>query len=209
MCIRDSFSQAQPTMSRAEMRGALGIPEDARVAGTIARLTEQKGHRYLFEALASQRSLADVHLLVVGGGEQRDALVNDVEQKGLSARVHFLGPRRDLGNLLAAMDLFVLASLWEGLPLSMVLAMGAGVPIVATRVAGIPEVVADGRTGLLVPPRDANALGLALARLLGDPDLHRRFGDEARAAVLPRFGVDRYVESVASLYDRLLLQESA
>ena len=203
------FSQAQPTMSRAEMRGALGIPEDARVAGTIARLTEQKGHRYLFEALASQRSLADVHLLVVGGGEQRDALVNDVEQKGLSARVHFLGPRRDLGNLLAAMDLFVLASLWEGLPLSLVLAMGAGVPIVATRVAGIPEVVADGRTGLLVPPRDANALGLALARLLGDPDLRRRFGDEARAAVLPRFGVDRYVESVASLYDRLLLQESA
>jgi glycosyltransferase involved in cell wall biosynthesis len=91
----------------------------------------------------------------------------------------------------------------------MVLAMGAGVPIVATRVAGIPEVVVDGRTGLLVPPRDSNTLGAALARLLGDPDLRRRFGDDARAAVLPRFGVDRYVESVASLYDRLLLRESA
>jgi glycosyltransferase involved in cell wall biosynthesis len=203
------FTQAQPTMSRAEMRNALGIPDDARVAGIIARLTEQKGHRYLFEALASQPALADVHLLVVGGGEQRDALVRDVEQKGLSARVHFLGARRDLGNLLAAMDLFVMASLWEGLPLSMVLAMGAGVPIVATRVAGIPEVVADGRTGLLVPPRDSNALGAALARLLGDPDLRQRFGDDARAAVLPRFGVHRYVESVTSMYDRLLLRESA
>ena len=203
------FTQGQPTMSRAEMRASLGVPAGARVAGIIARLTEQKGHRYLFEALASQPSLADVHLLVIGGGEQHEALVRDVDQKGLSSRVHFLGPRRDLGNLLAAMDVFVMASLWEGLPLSMVLAMGAGVPVVATRVAGIPEVVADGRTGLLVPPRDSNALGAALARLLGDPDLRRQFGDEARAAVLPRFGVDRYVESVASLYDRLLLQESA
>jgi glycosyltransferase involved in cell wall biosynthesis len=203
------FTQAQPTTSRAEMRKALGVPPEARVAGIIARLTEQKGHRYLFEALAAQPSLADVHLLVVGGGELREALVRDAEQKGLSTRVHFLGPRRDLGNLLAAVDLFVMASLWEGLPLSMVLAMGAGLPIVATRVAGIPEVVADGRTGLLVAPRDSNALGSARARLLGDADLRRRMGDEARASVLPRFGVDRYVESVASLYDRLLAQESA
>jgi glycosyltransferase involved in cell wall biosynthesis len=203
------FTQAQPTMSRAEMRNALGIPDDARVAGIIARLTEQKGHRYLFEALASQSSLADVHLLVVGGGELRDALERAAVSMGLVSRVHFLGPRRDLGDLLAAMDVFVLPSLWEGLPLSMVLAMSAGVPVVATSVAGIPEVVEDGRTGMLVPPRDSNALGAALARLLGDPDLRRRFGDDARAAVLPRFGVHRYVESVTSMYDRLLLRESA
>jgi glycosyltransferase involved in cell wall biosynthesis len=85
--------------------------------------------------------------------------------------------------------------------------MGAGVPIVATRVAGIPEVVDDGRTGLLVEPRDVDALGAALARLLGDPELRRTIGEDARASVLPRFGVDRYVDSVAALYDRLLAQE--
>jgi len=129
--------------------------------------------------------------------------------KGLSSRVHFLGPRRDLGNLLAGMDVFVLPSLWEGLPLSMVLAMGAGVPVVATAVAGIPEVVDDGRTGLLVPPRDAAALGRALGRLLSDPDLRRQMSADARDAVLPRFGVDRYVDSVVTLYDRLLSQEVA
>ena len=200
------FSQGRPTMSQREMRASLGLPEDARIAGVIARLTEQKGHRYLFDALASSPALADVQLLVVGGGEAREALERDAVTKDLSARVHFLGPRRDLGDLLAAMDVFVLPSLWEGLPLSMVLAMGAGVPVVATRVAGIPEVVDDGRTGLLVPPRDASALGAALTRLFEDPQLRRRIGREASAAVLPRFGIDRYVESVTSLYDTLLEQ---
>jgi len=203
------FDQAAPTMAKAEMRRALGVPVEAPVAGIIARLTEQKGHRYLFDALASQPLLSGVHLLVVGGGELQDTLSRDADAKGLSSRVHFLGPRRDLGNLLAAMDVFVMASLWEGLPLSMVLAMSASVPVVATSVAGIPEVVDDGRTGLLVPPGDAPALGEALARLFNDPDRRRRMGADARAAVLPRFGVDRYVESIVSLYDRLLSQEGA
>jgi glycosyltransferase involved in cell wall biosynthesis len=107
------------------------------------------------------------------------------------------------------MDVFVLPSLWEGLPLSMVLAMGAGVPVVATAVAGIPEVVDDGRTGLLVPPADARALGAALTRLLADRVFAEQMGHDARAAVLPRFGIDRYVESIVGLYDRLLEREVA
>ena len=143
------------------------------------------------------------------GGEQRDLLGRDVDSRGLSSRVHFLGPRRDLGNLLAAMDVFVLPSLWEGLPLSMVLAMGAGVPVVATAVAGIPEVVDDGRTGLLVPPADPRALGAALTRLFADRAFAERMGHDARAAVLPRFGIDRYVDSIVGLYDRLLEREVA
>ena len=203
------FSQGDVTTPKAAMRSSLGLPADARVAGVIARLTEQKGHRYLFDALASTPALSDVHLIVIGGGEQRDALVRDVEAKGLAARVHFLGARRDLGNLLGAMDVFVLPSLWEGLPLSMVLAMGAAVPVVATAVAGIPEVVEDGRTGLLVPPADAGALGTALTRLFTDRVFAERMGRDARAAVLPRFGVDRYVDSIVGLYDRLLEREVA
>jgi glycosyltransferase involved in cell wall biosynthesis len=198
------FAQAQPTMSRAAMRRELGIPLVAPVAGVIARLTEQKGHRFLFEALASRPELADVHLLVVGGGDLADALQRRARDLGLAPRVHFLGPRRDLGDLLAAMDVFVMPSLWEGLPLSMVLAMGAGVPVVATAVAGIPEVVADGRTGLLVPPGDGAALGSALARLFTDEALCAQIGRDAPASVLPRFGVDKYVESIVTLYDRLL-----
>jgi glycosyltransferase involved in cell wall biosynthesis len=118
--------------------------------------------------------------------------------------VHFTGPRRDLGDLLGAMDVFAMPSLWEGLPLSLVLAMSAAVPVVATAVAGIPEVVDGGRTGLLVPPGDAPALGAALARLFGDPALRRRMGADGQASVLPRFGVERYVQAIAGLYDELL-----
>ena len=198
------FTQAQPATSHTAVRTALGIPADAPVAGVIARLTEQKGHRFLFDALASRPELSNVHLLVIGGGELRDALVQRARVLDLTPRVHFLGARRDLGDLLAAMDVFVMPSLWEGLPLSMVLAMGAGVPVVATAVAGIPEVVDDGRTGLLVAPGDGVALGAALARLFTDGALRAQLGRDARASVLPRFGIDKYVESIVALYDRLL-----
>jgi glycosyltransferase involved in cell wall biosynthesis len=198
------FGQAVSTTPRDEMRAALGVPFDAPVAGVIARLTEQKGHRFLFDALATTPALAGTHLLVVGGGELDEDLRRRAGALGLTGRVHFLGPRRDLGNLLGAMDLFVMPSLWEGLPLSLVLAMGAGVPPVATAVAGIPEVVEDGRTGLLVAAADVPALGAALGRMVSDPAFRARVGRDARASVLPRFGVDKYVASIVDLYDRLL-----
>jgi glycosyltransferase involved in cell wall biosynthesis len=198
------FSQARAATSREAMRGALGIPAGAPVAGVIARLTEQKGHRHLLDALAATPELADVHLLVVGGGDLRDELGRRADALGLSSRVHFTGPRRDLGDLLGAMDVFVMPSLWEGLPLSLVLAMGAAVPVVATAVAGIPEVVDSGRTGLLVPPGDAPALGVALARVFGDHAFRHQIGVEGQASVLPRFGVDRYVQAIVDLYDELL-----
>jgi len=198
------WSQLQTTSTRDQMRASLGIPSAAPVAGIIARLTEQKGHRHLFEALATVPALHGVHLLVVGDGDLRDTLRAHIEALGLSSRVQMLGARRDLGNVLAAMDVFVLPSLWEGLPLSLVLAMGAQVPVVATAVAGIPEVVDDGRTGLLVPPGDSAALGRALVRLFGDAGLRQQLARDARASVLPRFGVDGYVTAITRLYDRLL-----
>ena len=198
------WSQLQTTMTRDAMRASLGLSPTAPVAGIIARLTEQKGHRYLLDALASTPGLGDVHLIVVGDGDLGDGLRARTAALGLSSRVHFLGARRDLGNLLAAMDVFVLPSLWEGLPLSLVLAMGARVPVVAARVAGIPEVVEDGRTGFLVPPGDSLSLGRAVARLFGDAGLRLQIGRDASTAVLPRFGVDAYVSAITRLYDRLL-----
>jgi glycosyltransferase involved in cell wall biosynthesis len=198
------FAQAQASRPRGDVRTELGVPPHATVVGIIARLTEQKGHRFLLDAVASASELAAVHLLVVGGGELRESLLGQCERLGLTERVHFVGPRRDLGDLLGAVDVFVMPSLWEGLPLSLVLAMGAGVPAIATAVAGIPEVVDDGRTGLLVPPADADALRAALIRLVGDETLRRRLAQAARDSVLPRFGVDQYVGSVVNLYDRLL-----
>jgi glycosyltransferase involved in cell wall biosynthesis len=122
----------------------------------------------------------------------------------LADRVHLLGTRRDLGNLLASSDLFVVPSLWEGLPLSLVLAPSAGLGVVSTAVAGIPEVVSDGATGLLVPPGDSRALGAALERLAADPALRQRLGAAARTDLRPRLGVDEYVAAVTRLYDRLV-----
>jgi glycosyltransferase involved in cell wall biosynthesis len=197
------WSQLDATLSRDAFRDSVGVPRDAVLAGIIARLTEQKAHRVLFEALAQHPGLQHLHLLVVGDGELRDELRQRVETAGLQRRVHFVGARRDLGNILAAVDLFTMPSLWEGLPLSLVLAMGAGLPVVATRVAGIPEVVQDNVSGALVSPGRSDELGAALARVAADPSLRRSLGEHARAFVRPRFGVEHYVTSIANLYDRL------
>ena len=202
------WKSIEPTRSREQMRASLGIDQDARVAGVIARLTEQKGHRYLLEALTAP-ALADLHLIVVGDGELRETLSAGAQRLGVAGRVHFLGARRDLGDLLAAMDVFVMPSLWEGLPLSMILAMGAALPVVATAVAGIPEILESGTTGWLVPPADSAALTAALAGVFADRARAAAVGEAARRSVLPRFGVDGYVSSIVSLYDRLLAERAS
>lgn len=199
------WRQLETTVDRREMRRTLGIADDVPVAGIIARLTEQKAHSVLFDAMAATPAMAALHVIVVGDGELRDRLRAQTEELGIAQRVHFLGARRDLGNLLGAVDIFVMPSLWEGLPLSMVLAMGAGLPVVATRVAGIPEVVQPDVTGLLVAAGDAGELGRAIGRLVTDRPLAARLGAAARAFVRPRFGVDGYVKAVTDLYDRLLV----
>ncbi len=180
------------------------MPADVPAAAIIARLTEQKAHRVLFDAMASRSELASLHVIVVGAGELRAELERRVEQLGLTARVHFAGARRDLGNVLNAVDMFLMPSLWEGLPLSLVLAMGAKLPVVASRVAGIPEVVKDNVSGLLVDPGDATQLAAAMVRLVENGELRARLGAEAHALVTPRFGVDGYVAQMTALYDRLL-----
>jgi glycosyltransferase involved in cell wall biosynthesis len=197
------FAQLQTTMTRDEFRQSIGVPLNVPAAGIIARLTEQKAHRVLFESMA-QPALAALHLVVVGDGELRADLRSRADALGIAGRVHFLGARRDLGNILAAVDIFAMPSYWEGLPLSMVLAMGAGLPVVASRVAGIPEVVKDGVSGLLVDAGDSAQLTRALATLMNDAAVRARLGEAARAFVLPRFGIDGYVASVTALYDRLL-----
>jgi glycosyltransferase involved in cell wall biosynthesis len=198
------WSALETTMTSAQTRRELGIPASALVVSIIARLTEQKAHRVLFDALASTPSLAQAHLLAVGDGELRDELLAHVNALHIGDRVHFVGARRDLGNILAASDVFVMPSLWEGLPLSLVLAMGAGLPVVASRVAGIPEVVQHDRTGLLVSPGNPSQLGTALGSLVADSVLRARLGAAAREFVRPRFGADNYIASVTSLYDSLL-----
>lgn len=198
------WSQLNATITRAELRASLGIPMDAPAAGIIARLTEQKAHAVLLDALVSRPELASLHVIAVGDGDLRDQLKSRTEQLGLSPRVHFVGARRDLGNILGAVDMFVMPSLWEGLPLSLVLAMGGALPVVASRVAGIPEVVEDGVSGLLVEPGNVAQLADAMTRLVMDDQRRVQLGRQAQAFVRPRFGVDGYIAETTALYQRLL-----
>lgn len=201
------WSQLATTKTRGQLRAEIGVPDEAPAAGIIARLTEQKAHRVLFDAMASRSELGTLHVIVVGDGELRDQLKGRVEQLGLAGRVHFVGARRDLGNILGAVDMFLMPSLWEGLPLSLVLAMGAGLPVIASRVAGIPEVVQHDVSGLLVEPGDASQLAAAMVRLVEVPPLRHSLGEAARAFVRPRFGVDNYIAAVTALYNRLLAEK--
>ena len=198
------WSRLETTISREDMRRAMDVPVEGPLLGIIARLTEQKGHRVLLDALAQRPDLSRAHLVIVGDGPLSAALQRQAAGLGSADRVRFLGARRDLGNLLSAIDVFVMPSFWEGLPLAMVLAMGAGLPVVATRVAGIPEVVQDGVNGLLVTPGESGELGAALSRVVNDDTTRVLLGQAARAFVRPRFGVDGYVNAITGLYDRLL-----
>ena len=192
------FAQGEATTTRGRCARHSGC-RNARVAGVIARLTEQKGHRLARRTRDDARA-GRRHVLRSAAAIQNDSFV--ARSRSGCRLAPFPRSWRDLGNLLGAMDVFVMPSL-EGRR-SLVLAMGAGVPVVATAVAGIPEVVDDGCTGLLVAPGDAPALGVALARVFTDGPLRDRMARDAKASVLPRFGVEKYVASVAGLYDELL-----
>jgi glycosyltransferase involved in cell wall biosynthesis len=141
----------------------------------------------------------------VGDGERRAALEALAAELGLADRAHFLGWRRDLPAVYADLDVVCLTSLNEGSPVALIEAMAAGRPVVATAVGGVPEVVQDGVSGLLVPPRDPAALAAAIAGLLAEPARAAALGRAARAAVYPRYSSQRLVRDIEALYARLLV----
>ena len=200
----------------AEVRRELGFPEDAFVVGSLGRLHEQKGYAYLIDAAARLTpEYANVHFFIAGYGPLEEALRTRIEALGLSSRVRLLGYRRDVMRLLSAMDLFVLPSLWEGMPNALLEAMAAGKPAVATRVDGNVDLVVDGETGLLTPSGDAAALAEAMARFLseasaaGECELAREMGRRARERAQRVFSIKRMVIAYANLYNGLLAEKLA
>jgi glycosyltransferase involved in cell wall biosynthesis len=204
----DEFAPVSPEVAR-QARRSVGLPEDALVVGTIGRLSEQKGHRYLLEAapgLLGRRSRA--RLLVVGDGDQSAALRAQAEALGVADRVTFAGHRTDVPALLGAIDVFCISSTYEGTPLALFEAMAAGKAIVSTAVDGCREVLEDGQTGLLVPPRDSASLQAALGRVLDDVALRRSLAERARAASV-RYDIRACVSAMEALYDEVLAERSA
>lgn len=190
--------------SRARLRTELAIDEDSVLAVTVANYRREKDYPNLLRA--ARRALADNPRLVmaaVGQGHLEDEVLALHDELGLGDRFRLLGYRRDVPAVLAAADLFVLGSVHEGLPVAVMEAMAAGLPVVATAVGGVPEAVADGVSGLVVPPRNADALADAVTRLVTEPELRARMG-AAAAAASTRFDIRTAVARQQQIYAELV-----
>ena len=190
---------------RSSLRGELGLTDADRLAVAVGNLYAVKGHTYLLEAVAQLSSTyPQLHVALAGRGELAGALEGQARDLGLGGRVHFLGLRQDVANVLAAADVFVLPSLSEGLPLALLEAMFASRPIVASAVGDVPVALAGGAAGLLVPPGDPTALAQAIDRLLAQPFEARQLGNGAQVRAAAEYGIERMVQRYAALYERLL-----
>ena len=199
-----------PGPGRDQARRRLGIGPDQPVVLSTGRLVDQKGHRYLVACVPDLlRAFPTAVVVVVGGGPLHDVLAEQAAALGVAHAVRLVGHRTDARELLDAADVYALPSVAEAMPLALIEAMDAGLPAVGTDIIGTSEVVEDGETGLLVPPRDPRALGEALLRLLGDPALRQRYGSAARRRYRTRFTAVRMVEETLQVYDAALVEASA
>jgi glycosyltransferase involved in cell wall biosynthesis len=187
-----------------ELRKELGIDPARIVIGFVGRLVEQKGVGYLLQAARLLSSIyTDLQFVIVGDGGLRQQLEAQAAQSGLS-NVLFVGYQRDIPPYMQMFDVFVLPSLWEGLPVSALEAMAAARPVVATRVSGTSEVVVEGVTGFLVEPRNAEQLEDRLARLIEDANLRTLMGTAGRKRVIENFSARSMVAKTEQLYNELL-----
>jgi glycosyltransferase involved in cell wall biosynthesis len=194
------------TTEPCDIRAELGLPKDAPVVGVAAILRAEKALEVLIDAHAVVvRRIPDAHLVIAGEGNCRGELERQVAELGLGERVHFLGTRRDVTSILATVDVGAMSSDWEGMPLFVFECMATDTALVATSVGGLPEIVENGKTGLLVPPRDPAALGDAIAGLLADPATRNRLA-AAAAERADEFTIESVAGRFAELYETLFEQ---
>jgi glycosyltransferase involved in cell wall biosynthesis len=193
-----------PPVSRQETRLALGLPPEGTIIGAVNRLDPVKGVGLLLRAFTQ---VASAFLVIIGDGPERVALESLASRLGLGDRVRWAGYQQNVSRWLPAFDLLAQPSLYEGLPNTVLEAMAASLPVVATAVGGTPEVVVDGVTGLLVPPRNPDALAQGITRLLRDPDLRRKMGQEGRERVEQHFSIEETVRQTEALYEALLREK--
>ena len=199
-----AYIPRNPTIG--DLRAELKIPADAPVIGTIARLRPQKALEVLLEAFSEvRRANTGARLVLVGDGPSRPQLEEQARETGISESVHFTGTRGDIETALTAFDVAAMSSDFEGMPLFVLECMANEVPLVATAVGGIPELVSGGETGLLVPPRDPQALAASINRLLADPPERERLAMAARER-LEDYTLKRAGERFAALYEELLAE---
>ncbi|MCB9456029.1 MAG: glycosyltransferase [Anaerolineaceae bacterium] len=190
--------------SRRALRDDLRLAPETPLVGIVCRLVEQKGLVYGLRAFSKAAAESPAHLVIAGDGPLRAALEAEAQTLGIADRVHFLGWRDDVPHLMAALDVFLLPSLWEGFGLVLLEAMAQQTPIVASAVSAIPEIVIDGQTGLLAPPRAVDGLTGALLRLLSDLPLARHLGLMGQERLETTFSARAMIEATHELYRELL-----
>jgi glycosyltransferase involved in cell wall biosynthesis len=191
--------------ARRTLREELHVPADTLLIGLACRLVEQKGVSYALQAFQQlYAEFPQVHCIIAGEGDLRGQLESEAQRLGIAARTHFLGWRANIPHLLAGLDVFLMPSLWEGFGLVLLEAMSKRVPIIASAVSAIPEVVQDGETGLLVPPRDPSALAEALRRMLPDRALRAYLGLNGEDRLEALFSADRMAQETIQAYTAFL-----
>jgi glycosyltransferase involved in cell wall biosynthesis len=190
----------------ADLHAELWLPHHAPIVGNVAALVPHKGQRHLIDAAAIVvKQVPDARFVIAGEGELRPQLERQIKERRLEKHVFLAGFRPDILSVHKAFDLFVMSSVTEGLGTSLLDAMACGKPIVATTAGGMPEVVADGETGLLVPPRDDEALAAAIVRLLSNPQLRAAMGAAGQRRVREHFSSERMVQDTLELYRRVCM----
>jgi glycosyltransferase involved in cell wall biosynthesis len=201
----DEFTPVDPGAAQA-VRAELGIPSGVPVVGTVSRLSEQKGHRYLLEAAPRVlATLPETRFLIVGDGDLMPSLREQARALGIAERVVFAGHRGDVAEVLGAIDVLCISSTYEGTPLALFEAMACAKAIVSTAVDGCREVLEDGVTGILVEPRQPEALAQGLLRGLRDPELRARLSEAARRES-SRYDIGACVARMQALYDEVLAE---
>ena len=203
--IRNGIEPRTPQRPRSEVRRELGATDDVVIGLMVARIDDLKGHADLLTAL-SLSQVRDLPFLcwIAGDGEQRPAMEALARELGVAEKARFLGFRSDVADLLGAADFFVLPSLLEGFPLSVLEAMVQRLPVIVTPVGGVPELVPEERFGLTVPVKDPEALAEALRRIVTQPDLRRALGAAGSERVRTQFSWEHMLAEYEALYRRLL-----
>ncbi|MFZ5652159.1 MAG: glycosyltransferase family 4 protein [Bacillota bacterium] len=189
---------------RRYLERTTGIPAGHKVVGTVARLAPQKAVGDFIKAASILSRLEGVSFLVVGDGPLREELERESRELSLSGRLFFAGERRDVDRIMPCLDVFVLTSLSEGLPLALLEAMGSGCPVVATRVGGVPEVVSDGVSGLLLEPGDVPGIARSIEMLICNREKSRQMGTEGKKMLAESFTAGKMASAIERVYTDLV-----
>lgn len=206
MCLNNSIDFArfaEISLSKQQAREDVGLKEDAFVFGTVGRLAPTKGLSHLIQAFVKvKREVPNSELLIIGDGRLRDELYAQAAETTVEGSIHFLGYRTDVEKLLRAMDVFVMASIAEGMPGALLEAMAAGVPCIVTRAGGLPEVLNNGEFGTLVAAEDADALAEAMIKSAAQPERNRpEMTEKARRRVLDEYSHDVIIQRLENIYE--------